>query len=172
MAKKCAIIPQVRNSKNEVVSSRLFKDLLAYAPNRQEATRIYLITKSSDFVTNWNPRLQMDENGEPTLSSLLKKTNLKNVIGEQKILRNLNEEIGHYHKTGRTKLYLNNDGNYRMLVQKAIQFNTQSEFREDYVASVEKVWDNESNKVYISPFVRVRNKMNSIEANNMQYKKT
>ena len=104
MAKKCAIIPQVRNSKNEVVSSRLFKDLLAYAPNRQEATRIYLITKSSDFITNWNPRLQMDENGEPTLSSLLKKTNLRSIIDEQKILKNLNEEIGHYHKTGRAKL--------------------------------------------------------------------
>lgn len=172
MAKKCAIIPQVRNSKNEVVSSRLFKDLLAYAPNRQEATRIYLITKSSDFITNWNPRLQMDENGEPTLSSLLKKTNLRSIIDEQKILKNLNEEIGHYHKTGRAKLYLNNDENYRMLVQKAIQFNTQSEFREDYVASVEKVWDNESNRVYISPFVRVRNKMNSLEANNMQYNYT
>nr|DAG94161.1 MAG TPA: hypothetical protein [Crassvirales sp.] len=169
MAKKCAIIPQVRNSKNEVVSSRLFKDLLAYAPNRQEATRIYLITKSQDFITNWNPILTLDENGEPTLSSLLKKTNLKSIVGEQKVLTKLNEEIGHYHKTGRTKLYLNNDENYRMLVQKAIQFNTQSEFREDYVASVEKVWDNESNRVYISPFVRVRNKMNSIEANNMQY---
>ena len=29
----------------------------------------------------------MDENGEPTLSSLLRKTNLKSVIGEQKILK-------------------------------------------------------------------------------------
>ena len=172
MAKKCAIIPQVRNSKNEVVSSRLFKDLLAYAPNRQEATRIYLITKSSDFITNWLPKLQMDENGEPTLSSLLKKTNLRSIIDEQKILKSLNEEIGHYHKTGRAKLYLNNDENYRMLVQKAIQFNTQSEFREDYVASVEKIWDNESNRAYISPSIRVRNKMNSLEANNMQYNYT
>ena len=169
MARKCAIIPQVRNSKGEAVSSRLFRDLLAYAPNRQEATRIYLITKSRDFIDNWNPRLQMDENGEPTLGSLLKKTGLGSVFDGQKILRNLNEGIGHYHRTGRARLYPNNDENYRMLVQRAIRFNTRSEFREDYVASVEKVWDNEGNRVHISPLVRARNRMNSLEADNMQY---
>lgn len=169
MTKKCAIIPQVRNSKNEVVSSRLFKDLLSYSPNRQEAIRIYLITKSNDFITNWNSKLQMDENGEPTLSSLLKKTNLRDIINEERILKDLNERIGHYQRTGEIKLYLNNEENYRMLVQRAMQFNTQSEFREDYVASVEKVWDNESNKISISPTIKVRNKINSLEADNMQY---
>lgn len=170
MAKACAIIPQVRNKKGETVGSKLFKDLLSYFDNnRQEATRIYLITKSTNFIQNWNPRLVMDDNNEPTISSLLKKTNLKDVINTQKVLKKLNNDIGHYHKTGRVKLYLNNDKNYRELVQRAIQFNTSSEFREDYVASVEKVLDNESNRVYISPVIRVRDKMNSINADNMAY---
>lgn len=170
MAKACAIIPQVRNKKGETVGSKLFKDLLSYFDNnRQEATRIYLITKSANFIQNWNPRLVMDDNNEPTISSLLKKTNLKDVINTQKVLKKLNNDIGHYHKTGRVKLYLNNDKNYRELVQRAIQFNTSSEFREDYVASVEKVLDSESNRVYISPIIRVRNKMNSINADNMAY---
>lgn len=168
MAKRCAIIPQVRNSKNEVVSSRLFKDLLAYAPNRQEAARIYLITKSSDFIANWNSKLILDDNGEPTIGSLLQKTNLKDIVGEQKVLNKLNEEIGHYDKTGGTKLHLNNEENYRMLVQKAVQFNTQSEFREGYVANVEKVVDSD-NRVYITPTIKIRNRVNSTEANNMQY---
>ena len=66
-------------------------------------------------------------------------------------------------KCNRTTLHLNNSENYKKLSQRAIQFNTQSEFREDYVASVEKVWDNETNRVYISPVVRVRNKMNSLK---------
>lgn len=170
MAKACAIIPQVRNKKGETVGSKLFKDLLSYFDNnRQEATRIYLITKSANFIQNWNPRLVMDDNNEPTISSLLKKTNLKDVINTQKVLKKLNNDIGHYHKTGRVKLYLNNDKNYRELVQRAVQFNTSSEFREDYVASVEKVLDNESNRVYISPVIRVRDKMNSINADNMAY---
>lgn len=170
MAKACAIIPQVRNKKGETVGSKLFKDLLSYFDNnRQEATRIYLITKSANFIQNWNPRLVMDDNNEPTISSLLKKTNLKDVINTQKVLKKLNNDIGHYHKTGRVKLYLNNDKNYRELVQRAIQFNTSSEFREDYVASVEKVLDSESNRVYISPIIRVRDKMNSINADNMAY---
>lgn len=170
MAKACAIIPQVRNKKGETVGSKLFKDLLSYFDNnRQEATRIYLITKSANFIQNWNPRLVMDDNNEPTISSLLKKTNLKDVINTQKMLKKLNNDIGHYHKTGRVKLYLNNDKNYRELVQRAIQFNTSSEFREDYVASVEKVLDSESNRVYISPIIRVRDKMNSINADNMAY---
>lgn len=170
MAKACAIIPQVRNKKGETVGSKLFKDLLSYFDNnRQEATRIYLITKSANFIQNWNPRLVMDDNNEPTISSLLKKINLKDVINTQKVLKKLNNDIGHYHKTGRVKLYLNNDKNYRELVQRAIQFNTSSEFREDYVASVEKVLDSESNRVYISPVIRVRDKMNSINADNMAY---
>lgn len=170
MAKACAIIPQVRNKKGETVGSKLFKDLLSYFDNnRQEATRIYLITKSANFIQNWNPRLVMDDNNEPTISSLLKKTNLKDIINTQKVLKKLNNDIGHYHKTGRVKLYLNNDKNYRELVQRAVQFNTSSEFREDYVASVEKVLDNESNRVYISPVIRVRDKMNSINADNMAY---
>lgn len=170
MAKACAIIPQVRNKKGETVDSKLFKDLLSYFDNnRQEATRIYLITKSANFIQNWNPRLVMDDNNEPTISSLLKKTNLKDVINTQKVLKKLNNDIGHYHKTGRVKLYLNNDKNYRELVQRTIQFNTSSEFREDYVASVEKVLDSESNRVYISPVIRVRDKMNSINADNMAY---
>lgn len=170
MAKACAIIPQVRNKKGETVGSKLFKDLLSYFDNnRQEATRIYLITKSANFIQNWNPRLVMDDNNEPTISSLLKKTNLKDVINTQKVLKKLNNDIGHYHKTGRVKLYLNNDKNYRELVQRAIQFNTSSEFREDYVASVEKVLDSESNRVYISPVIRVRDKMNSTNADNMAY---
>lgn len=169
MAKKCAVIPQVRNNKNEIVSSRLFKDLLTYLNNRQEASRVYLITKSSQFINEWNPKLKLDDNGEPTIGSLLKQTNLKDFVDSQRVLKRLNEEIGHYHREGRTKLYLNNDDNYRMLVQRAIQFNTQSDFREDYVASVERVADTESSRIFISPFVRPRNKMNSINADNMAY---
>ena len=51
MARNCAIIPQVRNNKGQIVDSKLFKSLLAYTGNnRSEATRLYLITKNSEFI--------------------------------------------------------------------------------------------------------------------------
>ena len=47
MAKSCAIIPKVLNKKTgEKEDSKLFKDLLSLT-TREEALRIYLITKSA-----------------------------------------------------------------------------------------------------------------------------
>lgn len=169
MAKKCAVIPHVRNKNNEVVSSRLYQDLLAYSNNRQDASRIYLITKSSDFASQWEGKLSLDENGEPKLSSLLKNTDLKDFIDNQKLLKKLNQDIGYYHKTGRPNLYINNSSNYEMLKQKAIDFNKNSEFRDDYVANVIKIQDKESSRIFIGTKVEFRNKMNSLDAQNMEY---
>ena len=122
MARNCAIIPQVRNNKGQIVDSKLFNSLLAYTgDNRSEATRLYLITKNSEFIKNWNPRLTLDENNEPTLRSLLQKTNLSDVIPESKVLERLNKEIGYYKKgTNSPALLVSNDENYQKLLQKAI----------------------------------------------------
>ena len=171
MARNCAIIPQVRNNKGQVVDSKLFKGLLAYTGNnRSEATRLYLITKSSEFIKNWNPRLTLDENNEPTLRSLLQKTNISDVIPESKVLERLNREIGYY-KRGMDKpaLWVNNDENYQKLLQKAISFNQTSDFRDDYVAKIIKIQDTESPRIFIGVKVEKRNRLNSIDANKMAY---
>lgn len=171
MARNCAIIPQVRNNKGQVVDSKLFKGLLAYTGNnRSEATRLYLITKSSEFIKNWNPRLTLDENNEPTLRSLLQKTNISDVIPESKVLERLNREIGYY-KRGMNKpaLWVNNDENYQKLLQKAISFNQTSDFRDDYVAKIIKSQDTESPRIFIGVKVEKRNRLNSIDADKMAY---
>ena len=171
MARNCAIIPQVRNNKGQVVDSKLFKGLLAYTGNnRSEATRLYLITKSSEFIKNWNPRLTLDENNEPTLRSLLQKTNISDVIPESKVLERLNREIGYY-KRGMDKpaLWVNNDENYQKLLQKAISFNQTSDFRDDYVAKIIKIQDTESPRIFIGVKVEKRNRLNSIDADKMAY---
>ena len=171
MARNCAIIPQVRNNKGQVVDSKLFKGLLAYTGNnRSEATRLYLITKSSEFIKNWNPRLTLDENNEPTLRSLLQKTNISDVIPESKVLERLNREIGYY-KRGMNEpaLWVNNDENYQKLLQKAISFNQNSDFRDDYVAKIIKVQDTESPRIFIGVKVEKRNRLNSIDADKMAY---
>ncbi len=171
MARNCAIIPQVRNNKGQVVDSKLFKGLLAYTGNnRSEATRLYLITKSNEFIRNWNPKLTLDENNEPTLRSLLQKTNLSDVIPESKVLERLNREIGYYKKReNRPALWVNNDENYQKLLQKAISFNQTSDFRDDYVAKIIKIQDTESPRIFIGVKVEKRNKLNSINADKMAY---
>lgn len=171
MARNCAIIPQVRNNKGQIVDSKLFKGLLAYTGNnRSEATRLYLITKSSEFIKNWNPRLTLDENNEPTLRSLLQKTNLSDVIPESKVLERLNREIGYYKRgMDRPALWVNNDENYQKLLQKAISFNQTSDFRDDYVAKIIKIQDTESPRIFIGVKVEKRNRLNSIDADKMAY---
>lgn len=171
MARSCAIIPKVKSRNGQVVDSKLFKDLLSFTSNnRSEAARLYLITKSSSFIKNWQPRLTLDENNEPTLRSLLKKTNLSDVIPETKVLERLNREIGYYKKgMNRPALWVNNDENYQMLKQRAIAFNQNSEFNDDYVANVIKIQDSESPRIFIGVKVEKRNRLNSINADKMEY---
>ena len=171
MARNCAIIPKVKNRNGQVVDSKLFKDLLSFTSNnRSETVRLYLITKNDSFIRDWVPRLALDENNEPTLKSLLKKTNFSKVIPETRVLERLNREIGYYDRgTDRPALLVNNDENYQKLLQKAISFNQTSDFRDDYVAKIIKIQDTESPRIFIGVKVEKRNKLNSIEADKMSY---
>lgn len=171
MAKTCAIIPQVKNSKGQIVNSKLFESLLTYTGNnRAEAINLYLITKNNEFIKDWNPKLTLDENNEPTLKSLLQNTNFGDIIPESKILERLNREIGHYKKGQNSPaLLVNNDENYQKLLQDAISFNQSSDFRDDYVAKLTKTQDTESSQTLIGIEVEKRNKLNSINADKMAY---
>lgn len=171
MARSCAIIPKVRNKNGQIVDSKLFKDLLSFTSNnREETVRIYQITKSETFIRDWNPKLTLDGNNEPTIVSLLQKTNLRDIIPDHQILEKLNRQIGYYKKgLDRPAMWINNNKNYQKLVQKAVAFNKNSEFREDYVASVVKIPDSESSRIFIGVRVEKRNRMNSINADKMEY---
>ena len=171
MARSCAIIPTVENKNGQKVDSKLFKDLLSFASNnREQAKYIYKITKSDYFVRNFMPKLTLDENNEPTLRSLLKQTNLSEVIPESKVLEVLNREIGYYKKgMDRPALWVNNDENYQKLKQRAIAFNQNSEFRDDYVANIIKIQDSESPRIFIGVKVEKRNRLNSVNADKMEY---
>lgn len=171
MVRRCAIIPKVKSRNGQVVDSKLFKDLLSFTSNnRSEAVRLYLITKADSFIRDWNPRLTLDENNEPTLKSLLKKTNFSDVIPETKVLERLNKEIGYYKKgINRPALWINNDENYQKLKQRAVAFNRNSEYSDDYVASIIKIQDSESPRIFIGVKVEKRNRLNSVNADKMEY---
>lgn len=171
MARNCAIIPKVLNRRGEMVDSRLFKDLLSYlSNNRAEAVRIYKITKSQEFIQKWNPRLTLDSNGEPTVRSMLQQTNLSTYINEKTVLEKLNRDIGFYKRgMDRPALWIKNQENFAKLSEKARRFNQNSDFRDEYVARIIDIPDNESHRVFMGVRVEKRNRLNSIEADKMEY---
>lgn len=171
MARNCAIIPKVLNRRGEMVDSRLFKDLLSYlSNNRAEAVRIYKITKSQEFIQRFNPRLTLDSNGEPTVRSMLQQTNLSKYINERAVLEKLNRDIGFYKRgIDRPALWIKNQENFAKLSEKARMFNQNSEFRDEYVARIVDIPDNESHRVFMGVRVEKRNRLNSIEADQMEY---
>lgn len=169
MARSCAITPTVRNKKGEIKDSKLFKDLLSFTSNRKDAVNLYLRTKSAEFIKKYNSQLSLDENGEPTIKSLLDKTGMEKVIPENKVIERLKRNIGFYKKgTNEINLIPNTKENYNKLKQKAISFNQNSEFKDDYVALVRKTNDS-SYKESIGITIEKRNKENTTEANEMEY---
>lgn len=167
----CAIIPTVTSRDGKKVDSRLFQDLLSFlSNNRKEAIRLYLITKNPKFIQEWNPKLKLDNNDEPTISSLLQKTDLKKFINESMVLEKLNRDIGHYEKnTDRSTSWIKNSENYKKLTDKARKFNSTSEFKDEYVARVTDVPSSESQKAFIEIRIDRRNKLYSLESEKMEY---
>lgn len=168
MARQCAVIPKVLNRRGEKKDSRLFKDLLSYLSNRTDAVRVYLTTKNSDFIRDWYPRLIIDDNNEPTLRSLIKETDVKSMVDEAKIIENLNRDIGYYKKGSHTPALIPDTyENLDTLVKKAIGFNNNSDFSDEYVARVYKALDDSKSSLGIR--IEKRNRDNSSEAKRMEY---
>lgn len=167
----CAIIPKVLNKEGKKVDSKLFSDLLSYLPNnRAEVVRIYQITKNPDFIQDWLPKLAVDSNGEPTVRSMLQKTNLSKFVDEMAVLKKLNRDIGYFKKgMDRPALWIKNAENYKKLTDKARKFNFESPFRDEYVARVISIADTESFRTFFGVRVEKRNKLNSLEAKQMDY---
>lgn len=165
----CVYYPTITNSKGEEVRSKLFGDLYKFTGNnRERAKDLYLQTKNSDFIRDWNPKLTLDENGEPTIQSLFKKVNLAKVIPQATILETLNKSIGSYNSNNTAKKYLYNDQVYEALMDKAIEFN-KGEFGDNYVANVFKKSDSESTRLFYGIKVSPRNKLKSIDSNKSEY---
>lgn len=171
MAKSCVIIPKVNNKNGQAVDSRLYINLLAYTGNNRELTnKFYLITKNPEFISKWQDKLSVDENGEFTLSSLIQKAELSKSLSEDAFLKKLNRDIGHYKKSQDVPaLWTDSDENYNNLIRKALNFNKNSEFKDAYVARVTRVPDTESSEIFIGIKVDKRNEENSIKANRMEY---
>lgn len=170
MARQCAIIPQVLNPNGEKVDSKLFTDLLSFlSNNRAQAVRLYQVTKNPEFINKWNPKLVLDENGEPTIKSLLDKTNISTYITERDILNKLNKDVGAY-KRGTTEPVLveATPSNRESIENKAIDFNTKSEYKDTHVAKITSQVEEKTGKPMLGIQVEKRNRTNSLEADQME----
>lgn len=171
MAASCAIIPRVLNRRNEKVESRLFKDLLSFLPNRQEAVRVYHITKNPEFSTKFQDKLKFDDNGEPTVRSLID-IGLNKQINDATIINKLNRTIGHYKKGSNDLSYIpDTRENRNSLYDKAIEFNETSDFNDKYVALVDRASKGDETSPYLNIRIEKKNPTNTVEAEQMAYNK-
>lgn len=86
------------------------------------------------------------------------------------VLEKLNRDIGYYKRgMDRPTLWVKNPENYRKLTDKARKFNLESDFRDEYVAKIIDIYDNESSKILMGVKIEKRNKLNSIEADKLEY---
>ena len=95
MSKSCTILAHVRNSKGEIVESRLFNDLLHYTSNNRElAKEYYAVGTNEEFLSKVrdSEEFQTDENGEITFKSL--RSLAKMDLETDKIVQVLNQDIG------------------------------------------------------------------------------
>lgn len=162
MAKKCAIIPKVRNTKGEVVDSKLFIDLHQLTSKRSEAANLYLITKNTEFQNKWDSVLSFDNNGEPTVASLISKTNIREAIDDKVVLNTLSKQLG-------KEVLPSTLENNSKLADKAVQFNRNSDFKEDFVATIDKNYNPKTNNIEATVTPKRRTKTLSNEARNMEY---
>lgn len=127
MADGCIICPHVRNSKGEMVESRLFRDLLHHLSDRGLAKEYYAVGTNDGFLQKVGDEAKFDENGEITIASLIKTAKID--INKEKVLKTLNSDIG-------AGVYSYNDA-----IGKLQNFNKESPFNGEYMATITSTGD-------------------------------
>lgn len=138
---KCTVLAHVRNSKGEVVESRLFKDLLHHLSDRGLAKEYYAVGTNQEFLDKVRDKAKFDESGEITLSSLVDLAKID--IPQQKLLATLNKDI----KAGS---YTYNDA-----ITKLQSFNRNNSFRDKFMATLK--YDETTGKFNLSVVPRNAN---------------
>lgn len=136
MAKQCVWNPG-RSKSGDEKGSKLYQSLLAFTNNdRKDALKMYFYIIGDDFKSAYKNIIKYNDEGEPELSSILGKVDVKGIIDDAsnslRILRKAGEEID-----GRARRYADSAQNYIELSNKAISINDSGEYS-DYIAVVRK----------------------------------
>lgn len=125
MSESCSLIAHVRNSKGEVVESRLFNDLLHHLSDRGLAKQYYRTGTDESFLSKVRDKAEFDENGEITFNSLRKLAKIN--VAQERLLSTLNNDIG-------AGVYT-----YEDAISKLQNFNRGSQFSGDYMAMISPI---------------------------------
>lgn len=125
MGNSCSIIGHVKNSKGEVVESKLWNDLLHHLSDRGLTKEFYRVGTDEKFLDRVRDKAKFDENGQITFNSLRKLANID--IKQEKLLADLNKDIG----SGRM--------DYEEALGKLTNFNRNSQFNDEFMATIKKV---------------------------------
>lgn len=118
MAKNCVYIPN--KGKDTFIK---LKSNFGY----KKAATVFNKVTGNEFLDKFSDSLTLDSEGVPTYQSIMKNPLVRKYIGEQSILDSMNKGMPHYENTAT---------NTSILVNRAIEFNNNSE-NEDYVAIVD-----------------------------------
>jgi len=136
MSKSCAMIPKIVNpTTKEVQDSKLFKDLLSFTSNRKEAVDTYLKIQNKDFLNKIKKQITFDELNEPKFWDLIRFTDLKKTIGSDILNKKLSQKVG-FSKNNTPILHESTESNYSMLMQKAIEYNSNNDAANFYLATI------------------------------------
>lgn len=141
---KCSIKQRVKGPNGDMVESRLFNNLLHYAPNRDIAKEYYAVGTDSDFLSRVGNQAKYDENGEITFQSLVKLAEIDFNKDKVKDILNKDIEAGTY--------------DYTDAISRLQSFNRNNPYRDNYLASI---MEREDGKVEL----RVVEKNKANEAN-------
>lgn len=121
----CTINAHVRNSKGEVVESKLWKDLLSFTSKDRKVTgKYYAIGTDEKFLSlaKEENSYAEDENGQITFNALRKITKMN--LSEEKLINGLNKALG----AGKMP--------FNEAIQKLTNFNQNSEYKDEFMATL------------------------------------
>ena len=163
---ECAIFPKVKNKDNQLVDSKLFKDLLSYTGDRGTTVLTYVWAASKDF-SDYKASNKYDENGQPTLEFLHSQFDLTKVVDDKKLISQVEKKSGMMKSNGEEVTFMSENKAFDV----AKSFNTTSPLRNTYQAFMKKIYTGDRGKESIAWRVRLekRGSAYSIEANKQQY---
>lgn len=136
MAKNCVWNPGRKKSGDEK-GSKLYQSLLSFTNNnRKDSLKMYFYIIGEDFKRVYRDIIKYNDEGEPELSSIIGKVDIKGIIDDASNTARITESLGEATE-GKREYYEDTAQNYITLSNKAVNFNDRGEYPE-YVAVVRK----------------------------------
>lgn len=121
MGSSCTIHPCVRRDDGSIVESDLFKDLLHYTGNRNDAIGHYAVARDAQFINMAGDRAKFDKNNEMTFESY---KDIVEMGDNPMLIDRLNEDVS------------SGEYSYNEAINRLQNFNKNSAYRKTYMATI------------------------------------